>query len=194
MVTYIRNLLTLLAFALVPAAAVADNDFVALVMEHVEADAEQYPSSDYQQITVSPTMIQSVTEMMNQGAFDNTTEISADDREIMSKLLRNVKSMRIFIANANNDDYKSVVQQVVSENKHKYKAFKSAAARDIKSTTRIYTRKSAGKVVELVVVYIPDGQSTTDSHEGPNPDKLQILNMTGEFTADFINLLIQMRS
>lgn len=176
-------LLVLLAVLPTVSQATRDNDFVARLMGTVEAQSNLYPATDYQQITVSPTMIQSVMEMMANGSLNNT-DISHQNQEIITKLLRNIKSLRLFIATNNADNYQQLALRVYNDNKHTYKTFKSNQTKGKSSSTRIYTRKSQKKVVEIVVVEEPT----------QTQDILQILNMTGEFTSDFINLLLQMRN
>ena len=52
--------------------AVTDNDFVARLMKQVNAHPSAYPASDYKQITVSPTMMQSVIEMLTSTKMTET--------------------------------------------------------------------------------------------------------------------------
>ena len=155
-------------------------DFVAQMMERVTARPDAYSAADYKQITVSPSMMKSVVEMMDKA--DNVAdENAAHNKELYSKLLRNVKSLRIFIANSNPALYQDLAKQVFAKNRRVYKPFKTD---DSKADERrqIWIRQSGNNIVEIVVVM---GENVGDK-------PMQILNVTGEFGNEFISLLKQM--
>ena len=55
-----KHIITILLLALLPSLhtmATKEQDFVALMMERISSKPAAYPSSDYENITVSPTMI-----------------------------------------------------------------------------------------------------------------------------------------
>lgn len=179
-----QALLLLVALAIIPitqATAATEKDFVAQMMEAITNQPDDYPATDYRQITVSPTMMKSVVEMMQ----DNTNHLSGTDaqnQEIYSRLLKCVKSLRIFLANNNQKNYARLARRVISNNKSVYKAFKGASKEEKRSDRHIWTRHSGDKVVEIVML----------TEQEPRQRALQILNLTGDFTDDFISLLLQM--
>lgn len=179
-----HQLLLLVAFTTLPliqSVAATEKDFVAQMMEAITNQPDTYPSTDYRQITVSPTMMKSVVDMMQ----DNSNHLSGTDaqnQEIYSRLLKCVKSLRIFLANNNQKAYARLARRVVSNNKSIYKAFKGASKEQKRSDRQIWTRHSGDKVVEIVML----------TEEEPRQRALQILNLTGDFTDDFISLLLQM--
>lgn len=179
-----HQLLLFVAFTTLPllqSVAATEKDFVAQMMEAITNQPDTYPSTDYRQITVSPTMMKSVVEMMQ----DNSNHLSGTDaqnQEIYSRLLKCVKSLRIFLANNNQKAYARLARRVVSNNKSIYKAFKGASKEQKRSDRQIWTRHSGDKVVEIVML----------TEEEPRQRALQILNLTGDFTDDFISLLLQM--
>ena len=106
---HLIQILILSFMVLVPVGAtqsVADNDFVARMMKQITSRPSSYPSTDYKQITVSPTMMQSVIEMLTSDA-PIAGDFNIENKETISKLLRNVKSLRIFIATENIKNYQA---------------------------------------------------------------------------------------
>lgn len=181
---HIIQILILSFMVLVPAGATqaaADNDFVARMMKQITSRPSVYPSTDYKQITVSPTMMQSVVEMLTSGA-PIAGDFSNEDKEIVSKLLRNVKSLRIFVATENIKNYQALANKVLKDNKKIYTIFKSPKTGETGPKAHIWTRQNGNRVVEIITIL--------DSDEGNK--ELRILNFTGEFNNDFINLLVQM--
>lgn len=184
MLTKTKHIILLLAVAVLPLTegfAATEKDFVALVMEAIGNQPDTYPSGDYRQITVSPTMMKSVVEMMNQNA-NHLSGTDAQNQEIYSRLLKSVKSLRIFLATNNQKSYSRLVKRVISNNKGIFKAFKGASKEERHSGRQIWTRHSGDKVVEIVML----------TEEEPKQRALQVLNLTGDFTDDFISLLLQM--
>lgn len=155
--------------------AATDNDFVARMMKQINSRPSSYDASDYKQITVSPTMMQSVLEMLASADMPE-----AQDKEIVSKLLHSVKSLRIFIASDNINAYQTLVNKVIQDNKKIYRKFKSPKASD--NNAHIWTRQAGGKVIEIIALLDRDDK---------NPE-MRILNLTGEFNDEFINLLVKM--
>ena len=185
-----RNIIQTLVICigvLMPASAigaVTDNDFVARLMKQVNAHPSAYPASDYKQITVSPTMMQSVIEMLTSTKMTETVGNNGD-MEIVSKLLRNVRSLRIFIASDNINSYQLLADKVIRENRKIYTKFKlHEKAGDPKTKARVWTRQAGDRVVEIIAILDSDDKTP----------ELRILNLTGEFSNDFINLLVKMPS
>lgn len=166
---------------IVQAAAATEKDFVAQMMEAITNQPNSYPASDYRQITVSPTMMKSVVEMMSQNS-NHLSGADAQNQEIYSRLLKCVKSLRIFLANNNQKAYARLARRVISNNKTIYKAFKGTSKEEKRNDRHIWTRHSGDKVVEIVML----------TEQEPRQKALQILNLTGDFTDDFISLLLQM--
>lgn len=155
-------------------------DFVAQMMERVTARPDAYSAADYKQITVSPSMMKSVVEMMDKA--DNVAdENAAHNKELYSKLLRNVKSLRIFIANSNPALYQDLAKQVFAKNRRVYKPFKIEDS-EVDDNKQIWLRRSGNNIVEIIVMM----------GEGAGDKPMQILNVTGEFGNEFISLLKQM--
>ena len=156
-------------------------DFVAQMMERINAKPDAYPATDYQQITVSPSMMKSVLEMMDKA--DNAIDDNvAQNKELYSKLLRNVKSLRIFIANSNAALYQDLARQVFAKNRRVYKPFKIEDS-EADDNKQIWLRRSGNNIVEIIVMM----------GEGAGDKPMQILNVTGEFGNEFISLLKQMQ-
>ncbi|MDY3063666.1 MAG: hypothetical protein SOW56_06530, partial [Bacteroidaceae bacterium] len=100
----LKHFTTLLLLLMVATSAQAgkDNDFVARIMKQISGQPSLYQPSEYKQITVSPTMMQSVVEMLTSIEQNDRGQESAN-REIIGKLLKSVKSLRIFVASENID-------------------------------------------------------------------------------------------
>ena len=180
----LKHTLLLITLAILPmlqGLAATEKDFVAQMMEAISNQPDTYPATDYRQITVSPTMMKSVVEMMSQNS-NHLSGTDAQNQEIYSRLLKCVKSLRIFLATNNQKAYTRLARRVVSNNKTIYKAFKATSNEEKRSDRHIWTRHSGGKVVEIVML----------TEEDPRHKALQILNLTGDFTDDFISLLLQM--
>ena len=97
-----KHLLVALLLTLLPgtlAWGAKEQDFVALMMEHISSKPADYPTTDYENITVSPTMISYMLDMMDNDS-DNSSLLpgnSAQNLEQLRQLLKDVKSLRIFI-------------------------------------------------------------------------------------------------
>lgn len=176
----LKHFTTLLLLLMVATSAQAgkDNDFVARMMKQISGQPSLYQPSEYKQITVSPTMMQSVVEMLTSIEQNDRGQESAN-REIIGKLLKSVKSLRIFVASENIDSYRQLVYKTAQDNKRIYKIFKSENATPDAAKTHIWTRRSGNKVVEIITMLDPDAQSP----------EMRILNLTGVFTNDFVDLL-----
>ena len=63
-----KHIITILLLAMLPSLhtmATKEQDFVALMMERISSKPAAYPSSDYENITVRPTMINCMLDMMD---------------------------------------------------------------------------------------------------------------------------------
>ena len=159
----------------------ADQDFIAQMMEHVSSKQAIYAASDYQSVTVSPTMINYVIDMIgndDQGLLEGS---SAQDQQLFKQLLKNVKSLRIFTASSNIDKYTALAKQLLGKNKHTYKEF--AAKDQLGDSKRIWTRQSNNNVVEIILLDQGTGQGKP----------MQILNLTGNFGDNFFETLMQIK-
>lgn len=172
--------LTLL-FAVSPAVemqAAGGADFVARMMKQIVAAPATYSESDYVQTTVSPKMMQSVIEKLTSGEMTSVGQ-DAGDVEIMTRLLRDVKSLRVFMTTANAPRYRKLADCLLRDNKNRYKMFASEPTGQSANTTRIWTRKSGNRVVEIIAIVDEHGQAA----------QMRILNFTGNFSDDFVGLL-----
>ena len=181
-----KHIITILLLAMLPSLhtmATKEQDFVALMMERISSKPAAYPSSDYENITVSPTMINCMLDMM-----DSDTDASsllpggnAQNQELFRQLLKDVKSLRIFTASKNTARYKALIRHLLGKHKHTYKEF--AAKEQLGNNKHIWTRQSNNSVVEIIMI---------DDH--PDSGKpMQILNITGDFGDKFFETLMQIR-
>ena len=159
----------------------ADQDFIAQMMERVSSKPATYAASDYQNVTVSPTMINYVIDMMGNDDQGLLEESSAQNQQLLRQLLKNVKSLRIFTASNNIDKYTTLAKQLLSKNKHTYKEF--AAKDQLGDSKHIWTRQSNNNVVEIILLDQGSGQGKP----------LQILNLTGNFGDNFFETLMQIK-
>jgi hypothetical protein len=169
-----------LAVALLPAMAAQasdDNDFVARMMQRIEASPDTYAPSDYKQITVGPAMMRDVIQML--ASTDAASDaVSAEDKQVVCELLRSIKSLRILVASDHTGAYRSLADKVTRDNKKIYKKYESSKRNDDKVAARVWTRQNGSKVVEIIALL-----------DGGGKAGLRILDFTGSFNNDFITLL-----
>lgn len=168
-----------LALALqVSASTKGDNDFVGKMMERINAKSASYPSSEYNVVTITPAMMSSVMTMISSGAIP-TDKLPKEKQEQMANLMKSVKSIRLFVTNTNVDNYQNLINKVLSANKSIYKKYNIEDNDERAQEYRVWTRSSGKNVVEII------GIITSKD----NSQKLQIVNVTGDFDDDFISLL-----
>lgn len=156
-------------FAAFQASAKANQDFVGLLVSTFESqETNKETQKDYECITVSPDMMGKVLQM---------TEDNKDGSQI-NRVLRHVKSLRIFSVNRNSKQYYSEVQELLKKHKGTYSPYK-AKAKD-NSAPCIWLRKTGNQVIEIVML-----NRTED--EG-----FQVVNLTGNMTKDFVTDLLKM--
>src|SRR5574344_2099614 len=96
--------------------AKAKQDFVGLLVEMFETQENANDAQkDFECITVSPDMMGKVLQM---------TEDNKDNEQI-NKVLRHVKSLRIFSVSHNSNQYYEKVQKLLKKNKNTYKPYKA---------------------------------------------------------------------
>ena len=177
-----RSLLFSILIALIPSAVVyggSEQDFIGKMLSHVNGKTDTYLASEYEHITVSPTMIKSVLKMIS----SNTklmSEVDADKQEQLKGLLENVKSLRILTVSKEADKYMTLTQNLFKKNKHVYKEY---AVEQLGEDKHIWTRQSGKSVIEIVMI-----------EENPKgDDTMQIVDLTGNFGDNFFNMLMKMR-
>lgn len=176
-----RRLLFAILIALIPSAVVyggTEQDFIGKMLSHVNGKADTYLTSEYEHITVSPTMIKSVLKMIG----SNTkllSEVDADKQEQLKGLLENVKSLRVLTVSKEADKYMTLTQKLFNKNKHVYKEY---VVEQLGEDKQIWTRQSGKNVIEIVMI-----------EENPKgDDTLQIVDLTGNFGDNFFNMLMKM--
>ena len=177
-----RRLLFCILIALIPSAVVyggSEQDFIGKMLSHVNGKADTYSTSEYEHITVSPTMIKSVLKMIG----SNTkllSEVDANKQEQLKGLLENVKSLRVLTVSKEAAKYMTLTQKLFNKNKHVYKEY---AVEQLGEDKQIWTRQSGKSVIEIVMI-----------EENPKgDDTLQIVDLTGNFGDNFFNMLMKMR-
>ncbi len=177
---HLFHILVSLVVTLVPAAAAQssnDNDFIAHMMKRIEANANTYPASDYRQITVGPSMMRDVVEML--ASTDKTASAEASEyKQTVSELLRRIMSLRILLVSNNSSAYRSLANKVLRDNKRIYKKYDPDVADKDQSQAGVWTRRAGNKVVEIIALLDTGGNAG-----------LRILNLTGDFDNDFMALL-----
>lgn len=176
-----RIFLILAAFvtALVSASAAqasGDKDFVARMMERMEACSDNYPSSEYKHITVSPAMMRDVVEMLA-SAEEADTSGKTEDKQIVGELLHSVRSLRILVALDNVSAYRSLADKIFRDNRKTYRKYESPGQDGDRHAASVWTRQAGDKVVEIIALL------------GGENGALRILDFTGDFSNGFIALL-----
>lgn len=177
-----RSLLFSILIALIPSTVVcgaSERDFIGKILDRVNSKATTYLTSEYDHITVSPTMIKNVLKMIGSNA-NLLSEDDADNQELLKRLLENVKSLRVFIVSKEAEKYLTLTKQLFSKNKHLYKEF---AVEQLGENKHVWTRQSGKKVIEIVMV----------ENNPKGEDTMQIVDLTGNFGDEFFNLLMKMR-
>ena len=176
-----KTLLFSLLMMLLPTAVAyggSEQDFIGKMLSHVNGKADTYLSSEYEHITVSPTMIKSVLKMIGTNSR-LLSEVDADKQEQLKSLLENVKSLRILTVSKEADKYMTLTQKLLKKHKRVYKEY---AVEQLGDDKQIWTRQSGKNVIEIVMI-----------EEAPKgKDTLQIVDLTGSFGDNFFNLLMKM--
>ena len=177
-----RSLLLSILVALIPSAVVyggSEQDFIGKMMSHVNSKADTYLDSEYENITVSPTMIKSVLKMIGNNS-KLLSDVDADKQGQLKGLLENVKSLRILTVSKEADKYMTLTQKLLKKHKRVYKEY---AVEQLGEDKQIWTRQSGKNVIEIVMI-----------EEAPKgKDTLQIVDLTGSFGDNFFNMLMKMR-
>ena len=162
--------------------ATKEQDFVAQMMEHISSSPDTYNASEYHNVTVSPTMISMMIDMMdNEESAKLLPNSNIPNQEVLRQLLKDVKSLRIFTVSNSADKYKELMLQLLKKHKRTYKEY--PAQDKLGDKKHIWTRQSNNNVVEIILL--------DESSEDNKP--LQILNLTGVFSDTFFDTLMQMR-
>lgn len=181
-----KHLLVAILLTLLPgtlAWGAKEQDFVALMMERISSKPADYPTTDYENITVSPTMISYMLDMMDNDS-DNSNLLpgnSAQNQEQLRQLLKDVKSLRIFTASQNTAKYKKLTLHLLGKHKNTYKEYH--VKEQPGNSKHIWTRQSSNSVVEIILL--------NDDPDSSKP--MQILNITGDFGDQFFETLMQIR-
>lgn len=176
-----RTLLFSILMTLIPSTVIyggSEKDFIGKMLDYVNGKSSIYMTSEYDHITVSPTMIKNVLNMMGENS-KMLSDNEADNQELLKELLENVKSLRIFTVSKQADKYEALTKQLLHKNKHVYKEY---AVEQLDDDKHIWTRQSGKNVVEIVMV----------EEDPKGDDTLQIVNLTGNFGDSFFNLLMKM--
>ena len=179
-----RHTISILLLTLLPATltwGAKEQDFVALMLEQISNKPTLYSSSEYENITVSPTMIGYMLEMMDSEGEDAglLAGDNAISQEQLRQLLKDVKSLRMFTASKNTEKYKGLMLKLLEKNKQTYKEIPNTNQDGNKG--QVWFRQSNDKVVEIIL--IDKGQDDSKP--------LQILNLTGNFSDNFFETLMQ---
>jgi len=172
-----KNLIAIILFLLLPAIATqaaAEKDILTQMVEQINSKPTDYNESEYHSVTISPDMMKRVLALLNSGDVELPIELSSN-KEDLAKMLSNVKSMRILLVKDSPDKYKALVNNLVKANKSKYKEIKTKDP-SLQANNTIWARKSHNSIVEILLVQNQNGG-------------LQIMNMTGSFPNEFINML-----
>lgn len=146
----------------------AEVDFVGLLVSDIKA-GENSEKEGYKCITVSPSMMEKMLDMMP----SNDAQESAQIR----KVLPHIKSLRIFNSQEEEaEEYGKEAITLLDKNKDKYKPY-NASKKETKS--KIWLRKNKDKVVEIVMLI-------------QNENDFKIVNFTGSMTTEFVTELLKM--
>lgn len=104
--------------------------------------------------------------------------INTDDQngQRIKTLLNNVKSFRLITAGEQGSEYRKDALELLAKNKRRYAPYEEGAAN---GETCVWIRKRGKQIVELVFV------------EPDENDDFMILNITGEISDEFVDVLTQ---
>ncbi|MEG2156797.1 MAG: DUF4252 domain-containing protein [Bacteroidaceae bacterium] len=122
------------------------------------------PNEDLELITISPRMVQEMTEKIKNNK-------SAD-------ILSHIKSIRIVKANRSANKYRTEALELLKKNKHRYQPY--TTSNDPTDEIQVWMRKRGKKIVELITL-------------NRDKDGLfQVVNVTGEMDDEFIKTIAKM--
>ena len=117
-----KYILSLLSFILSVSFSKADvsKDFVGLLLSDIKSTQSVQNSSeeDYQCITIGPTMMEKVIDMMAEKNKNEEGSNADKNRQIIKKILPHIKSLRVFSAQQNSDAYYENVTTLLNKNKN----------------------------------------------------------------------------
>ncbi len=154
-----------------------NEDFVGLLLSDIKAEQNTNNTSeeDYSCITIGPSMMEKVLDMMSNDTEEDPAADTDTDKEHIKKILPHIKSLRIFNAQHNMDVYYNNALTLLNKNKNKYKVYNANG----NETPCIWLRKNKDKVIEIIQI-------------NKQEDDLKVLNFTGDMTNDFVKELLKM--
>ena len=163
----------LLAFVTVFALSLsgyASEDFIGLLVNKIEEESAEHhiTPETYDCITVGPAMMEKVLDITD----DNDNEHTEQFR----KVLPHIKSLRVFHTQQNIPYHRNTIQDLLSQNKTKYKLYKACQKQ---KKSNVWLRKSKDTVVEIIIL-------------NNKEDDLKVVNLTGDMTTDFVTELMKM--
>ena len=150
-------------------------DFVGQFVAQLQETGTDEQEKDYHCITVSPEMIQKMLQMAEQAEEGNPRN------EQIQKILPNIRSLRIFIAMRNAEDYKKQIEQLLNKKKSLYLPYQSETKE--KKEPCIWLRRDKEKVIEIIAL---------QQQEYEEDSRFKVVDLTGNLNGDFVKELLKM--
>lgn len=145
-----------------------DKDFVAIFIDRITeiTDSLEIDSTDYECVTISPSMIERMLQMV---------EEKSEEQTALEHILPHVKSLRIFSSMDKSELLFNQAQYLLDQYSQRYKCVRIHLTR----VPQIWIRKNRNKVIEMIVCK-------------READALRIVNLTGDINQEFIDELLKM--